>query len=476
MYKVKIIYDLASLNDTEIDEQTAHCDIEQVFRAVLYKNERNDPLRPVVTSRFLVKPLKIPWCFPVKHKNYKFTLYGKTLKVYEYLFELHVSKNTIVCSYDDIKTSNNNVNHSATKRGTRKEKNDNTEEEVDCEKQVEDSGVRRVLRYHRGKDGILFRESLRRGKSPLFGNKIVKKSFVHDNVEIDANTLAKEKSAAENVGISKSPVANDRRASKQHVDIGTMNENVTELFHDLKKVFQNLPKDNISGSMIQKKKSTPVPVTKCVKRNKFSLKSNELKNLGTVQESRLRNRNRIQSGIVNRRSGRIQPRHTRRISERRPPARPRVKVQHHSKSNDSNKVGANEIERSDDDEVKFGKGRITSSISRRNHQNKIKISESADKRRKRNSANNVKEIRLLRSSNIGTNHKQLLANDSEDTSSEIESSVCSNFKLKNRKKSKVLSAVNLRKKPVTSSDSECSPKKPRLDEISGSEGIHHYEL
>ncbi|XP_052761246.1 biorientation of chromosomes in cell division protein 1-like 1 isoform X2 [Mya arenaria] len=92
LYKVKIKYTSLALKQKPegLNASSAHQQIEQCFRALLYMNERNVELKPVLTEDFLIRPQKVPWSFPKKYSNYGFHQHGEALKAYDYVFELNV--------------------------------------------------------------------------------------------------------------------------------------------------------------------------------------------------------------------------------------------------------------------------------------------------------------------------------------------------------------------------------------------------
>ncbi|XP_052226896.1 uncharacterized protein LOC127841823 isoform X2 [Dreissena polymorpha] len=95
LYKLKVTYNQESLKEHAdyISQLTAHHEIEQCFRAVLYMNERNVNLRPIETQHFLIQIRKVMWSFPQKYTRYGFEQNGVRLKTYEFMFEFNVSLN-----------------------------------------------------------------------------------------------------------------------------------------------------------------------------------------------------------------------------------------------------------------------------------------------------------------------------------------------------------------------------------------------
>lgn len=93
LYKLKIRYNRESFQDEgfQLSETEAHSEIEQSFRAVLYKLLNDGSVLPIQTPHFLIKPHLVPWNFPRIYGNYQFQRHGERLKVFASMIEFHIT-------------------------------------------------------------------------------------------------------------------------------------------------------------------------------------------------------------------------------------------------------------------------------------------------------------------------------------------------------------------------------------------------
>ncbi|XP_053379841.1 myb-like protein X [Mercenaria mercenaria] len=159
LYKVKVKYKSTTfLGEVNFSQKEAHDEIEQTFRAVLYLSERNQTLKTIATPNFLIKPFKIPWSFPKKCSDYAFQQNGKTLKVFDHMFELQVSFRDSV-EKSSKKESGEKSARSADLRSNVQDEQNRTEKAKFKEAVVVISDINSngTTRFGRTKDGQLFR-------------------------------------------------------------------------------------------------------------------------------------------------------------------------------------------------------------------------------------------------------------------------------------------------------------------------------
>ncbi|KAL4220898.1 hypothetical protein ACF0H5_019164 [Mactra antiquata] len=267
IYKWKIKYDTDGLKNCYISEYDAHCELERVLRAVLYKIENSQPLGHIVTQSFIVKPVKVPWKL-IMDRKFRFKWESFLYKAFNYVLEFHVSRNHSRYHLKD--TTNCNVAKESTKENDIRAKDQlsgNSEDDDVPDTAYLDklslTGLWQSGKLSDSDDKLAVKKC--RGKSPVLGDKRIKKS----------GTLNDNKLASGKKQLSTEISIEDDEFKK----------------NDRVKVNKSLNRHTISqnGS------------TKFI-RCRNSLRKFELENLGTMINSKLRRETNLRTKNVNRRS------------------------------------------------------------------------------------------------------------------------------------------------------------------------------
>lgn len=146
VYKIKILPQRSLVVGLPCSLQAAHRQIEDVFRAVLYMDQRSVIVKPIHTPDFIITTEKKSW--KVGRKLF-FQIHGKTLKAcpYQFIFKVDLKTESSVTDKSDLKDNAAKQSHdprtkscdSDTVNGSEKNKGKNSAVEENSSKEIIES-------------------------------------------------------------------------------------------------------------------------------------------------------------------------------------------------------------------------------------------------------------------------------------------------------------------------------------------------